>query len=253
MSLGGLWDVWTLLFGMAFTVDVGSYLRYAKDLKEATKRVRKATSYYLTDLASEGRKQIFEEIHNTMIVRNARFVRGQVQIRPASKTKPTMSQVSRVGSVAKGNFTGWKEQRQAGATKGRVGMTRARGGTRRGRLKGRYRMKPGKRYPTPDNTPTRGIKSAGHRAHAFLRIMSRARKVPFVLYGHWKLPSGLWILEGRHGKGRWPKPKLLQAFGANSRIKRNKWMHNAIKDLIASFNPDVAWAFAWHKAGLPRR
>lgn len=238
---------------MAVKIKLSGYNNYVKELKRAASRVKFASALYLTELATEGRARSLNEIQNSMIVRDLRFIKGRLAVQPASKTRPPMGQVARTGSKAKPRFSGWLEQQQGGQDKERVGMTLARGGSRLKKLKPALRLKPGRTFPSPANTPIANAQSDEHRAHAFLRIMSRRRKKPFILYGHNKLPSGLWTLEGRHGKGKWPRPRLLQAFDADSRIRRNRWMEHAIRSLKRRFNAQREWDRSWRKAGVTKK
>jgi len=238
---------------MDFDANIRGLDRYIRDLKDATKRIRIATSIYLTGLAIQGEEQAWEEIQNTQIVRSKKFIRSRLSHVAASRAQEPNRQRATMGSRSSPRFSAWREQETGGASKERVGMTLARGRTRRGKLKPSYRLKPGRYLPNPENTPIKHAKSAGHRAHIFLRMMSREKKVPFVLFGHWALPAGLWILEGRRGKGQWPRPRLLQAFHANTKIKRTRWMTHAIADLRRGFNAQNAWKLAWLRAAVTKR
>jgi len=238
---------------MSFTLDTKAYQKYGDDLGRARARLKFATALFLTELAFKGREAALEELAMSLVIRDKNFTKRHVAVYPARRGQPVTSQVSRMGSKGGPRFTGWREQ-QSGGTKDRAAFPRARtGGTIKGKLAGRYRLKPGNTFPTDRSAAITNAKSPGHRAFIFLRMMSRLPKKPFVLLDHPILEPGIWTLTGRHGKGRWPRPQMLQLFGAKAAVSREPWMTDALAALHRRVNLEGLWYRVWKQASVTKK
>jgi len=235
-----------------FSVDTKGLEGYADELRGAAKRLQWATAYYLTELAWKTRDEAQREVEKTIEVRDKRFVQRHLVVNKALGRQPIDQQIARAGSYEGPRFSGWREQ-QEGGEKERIASHKARtGGSRKGRMVGRVRLKPGNRFRTPNEVV--GAKNAAHQVFIFLRMMSRAPKAPFVLdSGHPSFPAGVWTLDGRHGQGKWPKPRLLQRFGADVKVKKNPWMTNARETIVKRTNIPALWVRMWDKAGVIKK
>jgi hypothetical protein len=236
-----------------FKIDTSGLKSYAATLKAAIRRFNWATAYYLTELAVDCRARQQQAIEDSMIVRDKRFVSKQLVFQKAIGRQDARHQVARAGSYESPRFSGWREQVEGG-DKPRVAMTKGRtGGKQSGKMLGRVRLKPGNRFLTQHSMPIRA-KDEAHRVFVFLRIMSRRAKEPFVLTsGHTRFPPGVWTLVGAHGKKRWPRPSLLQRFGANESVKKNDWNKEAANAVQRYISISTLWQRCWEKANVLRK
>jgi hypothetical protein len=235
---------------------------YAKALRETPRRLKWATAFFLTELAAKMRVAQLEVIRETMTVRDKRFVDRHVVFQKAQGRSAISAQIARAGSYEGPRFSGWREQVEGGKEP-RTQTAQARtGGTQRGKLLGRVRLRAGNKFPTPQSIRPRGMKNEAHRLFVFLLMMSRARKRPFVIDSQAGAQPGIWTLEGRHGKkagqgteaGQGPRLQILQKFGADRDVEKNDWNEAARDVLLRRANTRALWTRMWQKAGvLPKK
>ncbi len=211
-----------------YRVDPKQLKDFQKFLKKAPVKLFKAQVNLINSLAFGLRKRIFTEIKGTMTIRNPGFLSRSVRVKKASKGSP----ISIVGSVERRGFSGWKEQEKGSAPiKKRVATNFARGGTWRGKIRPGLRVKPGKKYRNPNDI------SGGNKHSRAVATMSRglrSRAKPFVIYGHNKLPPGLYKRKGKN-------LMLAQRFASSAKPKLNRWMTKSKRTFISRGGVRVAW------------
>lgn len=230
-------------------------------MRTAPRRLQWATAFFLTDLASGMRLCQQDVIKNTMVIRDRAFVDRHLVFQRANGRSPIDAQIARAGSYASPRFSGWVEQVEVG-NKPRTAALKARaGGTSRGKMVGKVRLRPGNKFLTPKSITPMGMQSEAHRTFVFLLIMARRAKVPFILTSGSTQP-GVWTLDGRHGKrrgddtvkGKGPRLRQLQHFGADEKVKKNDWNASARDLLLQHANIKTVWARCWDRADvLPKK
>jgi hypothetical protein len=190
---------------------------------------------WLNRAAFGSRDEILKYFNRHMEVRSPGFVKGRVRVKKASRIK----RESIVGSVRAARHTGWAEQEGLAEDKRDKTLTlESRGGRKNKRVSPSLRMKKGKSRPRPTDYPGR---TKRQRANAMLQDLGRKRnKRPFIIFGHRKLPAGLW----RFGEGVPGKRKLIpiQLFGDKpAKTRKSPWMRSSTKNYFANLNRRAAW------------
>lgn len=217
-----------------FTVDNSDLVDLMKWYRAAPHQFLRGSSAMLNDLAFGTKKEAAVQIEKGMVVRNPKFVNSSIRVRRADPRAPLDRQESIVGSIVRGNFTGWKEQEEGTrAAKSRTHSLISRGGTQLGIVRARTRFRSGQNFKTAREFPG---KNSAHRAMLMLIILNRENYVkPFVVTGHRTLNDGLY---------EWRRGKLmqLQRFEKQGiKPKRVKWMSKARTAFLSSVNVTALW------------
>jgi hypothetical protein len=127
--------------------DLKKLIRFAK---KAPTHFRRASKDVLNDLAFSTMKINKDQIKRTMTVRNNSFVNSSFRVDKARTSSSISLQEAIVGSIRRDQFSGWDEQELGKPTdRERKASIRARGGSKAGRVKPKFRMKSGRRFKRP--------------------------------------------------------------------------------------------------------
>jgi hypothetical protein len=211
-----------------------------KFMKSAPDKFAAAQGMWVNRAAIKTRENILDYMHKHMIIRSPSFLKSRIKYRKAQRGRASVNRVAIVGSTKANRHTGWAEQEGLAEDKREKVLTLAsRGGNRQKRVKPSLRMKPGISRPKPTDYPGR---TKRQRANSMLQIIGRTRsRKPFILFGHRKLPAGLW----RFGAG--PKGardlEPIQLFDSKpAKPKKLPWMTASVDKYFRTLNRKKVWA-----------
>lgn len=219
-------------------IDKRGLRAYKSFLRKLQRKLIGAAGMTLNEFAFGSRVESIKYIQQNMTVRNQTFVKSALWAERARFAKGINGMQSKVGSVARNRFTGWKEQIQgADMPRDRAITTAARGGSRASVVARRNRLKPGKKWKEPKQFKGKTMRE---RANTMLQTLGRkGAKMPFIIYGHRTLPSGLWMFGGG------PKDKrrliALQLFGRKTKVRRDMWLKKAVSKYFRSNPAGHTW------------
>lgn len=223
-----------------FDMTAADLLKLRRVFKNSPKLARRATATVLTQQAFGTRRAALQEIHGNMTVRNQQFVVSRVRYNGAKGNQPLQSQFSEVGSISTNRFTAWNEQETgANPARTRVANTLARGGSKSGQIRPRFRLKPGKDFLSQEDFNG----TNDQRFAALLRkVTSENYTKPFIINRHRKFKPGLYLRRRK-------KIYQLQEFGNRRRNKpqRFTWMKNAREQYVTNQNNRQLWGRAFEK------
>lgn len=243
---------------------------YAAELRRMSRSQQWAVAYYLTELAVKTRTEEMEIISDKMVVRDKRFLSRQLRFERANGRSPIMSQVAKAGSLAEERFSGWSEQITSGELKRTPAALKARKGSEQNKITQGTRLNKAfisdrnfdmqsvfKRKSTKGmlHNVRRPAPTGAHRAHVYLRILSRNRAQggkPFLLLDHAQLAPGIWMMQGRFGPNQWPKMRLLRGFERKINVQRIDW-RQAARDNIVHSDVQSMYREAWLKSNVKRK
>jgi hypothetical protein len=221
---------------MKIDVDTSDFEELHSYLKTAgPKKWRAAQTMWLNRAAFGSRTNVMGYFHRNMLVRNNSFLKSRIRVK-----KSTGGRDAILGSVRAARHTGWAEQEGLAEDKREKTVTLAsRGGRKSKRMPPKFRMKKGKARARPTDFPGR---TRRQRANTMLQELGRQRnQKPFVLFGHRKLPSGLW----RFGPGSAATRKLvpLQIFGDKpAKVRKSLWMRRSTARYFDRLDRRRAWS-----------
>lgn len=213
-----------------------------------------AGAQFLNDMAFEAREGIHDYLEQSMTIRG-KFVKNKIRVWKARGSTPLDHMYSAVGSVAAPRFSGLTEQEYGTPTdRKRFGTMKSRGGTKRRRIKGGYRMK--KPFLKPSRFPKRSKWMARYgRGTGFgskedaavfgmLRTLESMRYTkPFIIQGHSSIPDGLYkFSRKKNTHGSW-ELEALSIF-KRKQPRRNPWMSKS----IARYLRTAKYQRLWHEA-----
>jgi hypothetical protein len=252
------------------SISANGYKNYAEASRFMQRRIKWATAFFLTERAMMARELAVEEVMPAMFtVRDKRFLQARLRVDKAMGRQEPLSQVAKFYSTTTSRFSGWEEQIEGGKLSRTAAMLQSRRGAEMNKIAPSARLKPGNAMPTdkawqPPTTFQRKSKlgkmhtvkssapsSQEHKAFVMLRKFSRDRKLggkPFILTGHAKLEAGVWVLKGSFGRGKWPQPRLLRAFGTQPEVKQRDWRVQTLRVLNAKFDTAAMWRSCWNRS-----
>jgi hypothetical protein len=242
-----------------FELGLADFLNFKRMQKRFPKVFSKAGAHMLNTSAFETRKLAIENIENSMIGRNERFIKSSVRVKKARLGAPLNQIFSQVGSVERERFSGWREQEGGQQTKREhQAHPAARKNNIAKQVVRRARLRAAGRFPKP--TDFRG--AAGNpvaRAARMIHILSRSGFTkPFLIFGlenkkkGRKVPPGLY----QFGSGAYPnrRIKLLQRFKRPKPTRKKPWLQPAREEFVRDVNLRTVWgkavAFELRKMGL---
>ena len=208
---------------MQVFVDFSEIKKMAEKYKNGKTLIKKAQTMWLNNLAYATQNNIVDFQKKHMIIRNEGFLRRSVKYKKAHSDIGYMT--SFVGSLRRDRFTGWAEQQGINLKERKKTITlSARNKNKNDIVRYLYRSKNVSKMKNPEqySGPTRR-----KRANQMLYEIGRSRsQKPFFLFGHRRLPTGIWKFGGSDsdvGYGRDLIP--LEIFGEKpKKTRRNNWM-----------------------------
>ena len=215
-----------------FNVRESDLMEFKELCKRAPAKIRATMLNMVNGFAIGTRKASLKIIESKMVVRNARFVQGRVQVQRATTARPS----AEVGSVRAPRFDGWAEQELGKDTdRTRVFALMARGGNYHKQARPQARLKPGANFIKPEDYDG---KTNRFRTMAMLADIRRKKlRRPFIIKKHNKFKSGLYKLVGG-------KIEQLQQFKTTKQPRRVKWMSGGVKDYFRTHSMRDQWAKA---------
>jgi hypothetical protein len=215
-----------------FQVKSGDLRKLKKFYKRAPKQFGKAAGGVLNDFAFGILKAQKKTIRKRMVVRNSKFVDSSFRVKKARGSDINSLQAE-TGSILRKRFSGWQEQ-ELGKRSNRTKTVSkfGRGGSEKGILKPKFRMKSSARFPRPSDFPG---KTQNQRVFAMLRKMKRKSSRPFVITSSKIFHSGLYKFHNR-------KIMRLQKFKNRKQPKRIKWHTEAKREYFNSVVIRDIWA-----------
>lgn len=129
---------------MNVKIDDRQLKQFQRMCKSGPKEFQYVTAEYLNSSAFRARELNIKNIQSQMTIRDQRFLSSSLRV---EKTKPVSinQQIAISGSINRPRFTGWKEQ-ETGQTpqRKRVSTPMSRGGSMKGKIKEKYRLKSSK-------------------------------------------------------------------------------------------------------------
>lgn len=234
------------IMAQMFQIDMSDMDFLIRLFRKMPDKFERAVGMMLNEFAFETRKEAINLVPRKMTVRNKGFMKRSLVVKRAALRGDIRFMKSEVGSMQRPRFTGWKEQ-ELGTVSERpnVATLAARGGGRRGIVKGRFRLRRGQNYPDPIDYPgesPRGVSGdESHRAFIMLRTLSRNKyKKPFLIRRYRKAQPGLYRLVGGANNKRL---QMLQATKPKfRRPKRVKWLRRARGKMFATIDLNRTWA-----------
>lgn len=226
---------------MQFSMDKTDLISIMNLYKKAPKKINRAAASVLNSIAFEARKKQIQTIHDNMTVRNQQFVVSSIRVKMAKSSMPLSVQSAEVGSIKRNRFTGWAEQELGvKAKRTKVATKLARGGSEKGQIAPRFRMKKGKNYPDPSEF--KGSSTSNRVINMLQTLSAQKYNKPFVIKGYnKKFKPGLYKFQRR-------KIKRLQEFKTTkAQPKKIKWMTIANKAVHSSLNINKVWGNALKK------
>jgi hypothetical protein len=234
----------TRMAGIEFQFSSRDLIALRKWYKKSPRQFAASTGMLLNNMAFGSRLESLGLIHARMLIRSPGFVRSRVQVKKSHFRLPMESQVSEMGSVKKPRFSGWVEQElgSRGARKHFASIS-GRAGNKRGKIKRGARLD--KPFVNPKRYPKRrGFrgKNFDHRIQVMLSTLERMNySKPFVIFGHTRIPSGLYKFgRGKTGFGQ-RQIDALQLFYKPKVTKRVRWMSGGVKRYFKSTNIKREW------------
>jgi len=209
-----------------FNMDKRDLRKLQRFQKNAPREFRKATAGVLNSLAFSTKKLDEENIDNSMIVRNRRFVNSSLRVEKA-RSGPIESQIATEGSINRPRFTGWVEQQKGTAPKKKRTSTLAsRKGSKRRQMLARARLKSGNQFYKPEQFQGRSLQQ---RFYFMMRVLGSRGGGEFLLdtdipTKRGALTAGLYNLK----KSRISR---LQSFKGGKNPKRDNWHTRSLMQL----------------------
>lgn len=220
-----------------FKIDDRDLKKYSKMLKDSPNDFKKMTAGVLNSLAFDTRKNDIQNINQSMIVRNKRFVESNLRV---DKTRPVSinQQIANAYSVERPGFHGWKEQQGLPVPERKRGANLvARGGNKRGSIKPRYRLTSGNKFYKPEQFQGRDLKS---RYQFMMRVLGTRGGGTFLLND--EVPTK----RGALGKGLYSlkngKIQRLQNLEDVKPTARNEWRTRSLRQLQNNNHISRVWA-----------
>jgi hypothetical protein len=213
-------------------------------MESVGKQARPAIAATLTSIAVGVRHAAIERIATTMITRQFGFASAHLRYTPATPT----TLWSQAGSTEGPRFSGFLEQEKGGPMRlrDRVITLAARGKDPRRVVAPSARLKPGNVFLKPDSylapQPARiASQSIAQKARGMIRSLSRkGYRKPFVIFGHAKLPAGLYTLQGARDH---QKIVMLQEFEKRVHVTQKPWMRPAVDLFFKRWDSHREWDY----------
>ncbi len=220
---------------MIFELDQKDLRKLLKFAKKAPTSFRRASKDVLNDQAFALKNTALDQIRKTMIVRSPGFVNSSMRVVKAKTGSSISTQQSATGSIYRERFSGWVEQETGKPSqRERIASLVARGGGKRGKIKPRFKFKPGKKFVRPKQF---GGKDFQSKIRAMFRIMgSRKKREMFLLSRKYKkMRPGLYLFHSKKiTKIQDTEPRALQP-------RRNRWMTKAVSRMRRTFDVRRSW------------
>jgi hypothetical protein len=217
--------------------DVSIRSNFKRFMQKAPKRFALAASNVLNTIAFGSRKSILRVIKNSMTVRAEKFIASSIWVKKSQRGKPLHFLESSVGVIEKPRYTGMVEQIEGGKKKRSVSLE-ARGGKKRGRIKGKYKLKPGKTLPRVSK-----YRNAPDPLTALISRIGSGK--PFIVDGGvTRMPAGEYVMK-KH------KILMLQSFDSPD-VKKNNWMMDGVNDYMRRVDLLKVWVRATERV-LPKK
>lgn len=210
---------------MIIKIDNTQLKIFAKMCKDAPQSFNVVTAEYLNASAFRHRELNIKSLESKMVIRDKRFLLSSLRV---EKTRPLPidKQIAISGSINRPRFSGWKEQ-ETGQTPvhKRVSTPTARGGSMRGKIQTKARLKPGNVIYKPEQYQG---KSYQLKFYFMMRVLGSrgggqflvSQRIPTKKGG---LNPGLYNLKGR-------KVSLLQKL-KGMQSKRIEWQSKDWSDI----------------------
>jgi hypothetical protein len=215
-----------------FSIDPKNHKRLEKFFKSAPRKMAVATGMLLTSFAFGTREEILKVLPEKLTIRSEGFMKSRIRVSKSHFRQPIDSQVSEVGSVGIGEFSGWAEQ-EAGITtkRKRLATMGGRLGSVKKKIPRKFRLR--RRFESPTYFPGN---SPHHRAIVMLNILQRDHfKDPFLVLGHKTAKPGLYRFKS-------DRLKMIQDLDPkNLQPKRLAWLSISRARYFASIQMDVEW------------
>jgi hypothetical protein len=221
-----------------FTMDIKDLKALKKFFKKAPKLFKPVSANVLNSLAFMTRKYDIKNLSNHMIIRNEKFVKSSIRVEKAKSGAEINKQISRVYSIKRPRFTGWEEQ-QTGKqpVKKRITTLHSRGGSKKRKVLGKYRLKKSSKFFKPEQFQGRDYKA---RFMFMMRVLgSRGGSNQFLLQK--SVPTK----RGQLGRGAYTfkkgEIKKIQDFDKQMHVQTFKWRTKSLQQLQQKNNIYKIW------------
>jgi hypothetical protein len=221
-----------------FTMDTKDLKALKKFFKKAPKLFKPVSANVLNSLAFMTRNYDIKNLSNHMIIRNEKFVKSSIKVEKARSGTEINKQISRVYSIKRPRFTGWEEQ-QTGKqpVKKRITTLHSRGGSKKRKVMGKYRLKKSSKFFKPEQFQGRDYKA---RFMFMMRVLgSRGGSNQFLLQK--PVPTK----RGQLGRGAYSfrkgEIKKVQDFDRQMHVRPFKWRTKSLQQLQQRNNIYKIW------------
>lgn len=224
-----------------FRLDHKDILKLREFYNKAPRKYSMAAGMVLNQFAYGTYENSTKAIMWGLTIRKYSLIRWALRYEKTSTRVPINAMESSAYSIRRGKFTGWDEQETGRKTeRTRVASLLARGQKTTGQIGTPYRLYRGRKFLRPDDYPG---KSSHHRAQMLLLDLARVNwKDPFVVWGHKRMPPGLYKFRGRKTKRGMRRPMLLQSFDPQRvQPRAYKWMTISRNWYFQENTPIMVW------------
>lgn len=201
-----------------FKIDDRELRQFSKTTKSMPSYFKRVTAEYLNTSAFTHRALNIKSLTAKMTIRDQRFLGMNLKVEK-TKAIDIGSQIAISGSITRKGFTGWKEQQEGiKPARKRTTTPKSRGGTMKGKVQSKYRLKPSNKIYKPESFEGKTLQS---RFYFMMRVIGSRGGGQFLISDAIKtkrgqLNKGLYTLQG----GR---VSLLQRDDSNQRARQIKW------------------------------
>lgn len=209
------------------TADLSDIRKLERFFKRAPSQLPRSTASVLTGMAFEARKIDIEILSRYLIVRNRKFMESSIRVQKARSGR-IETQAAFVGSINRPNFTGWAEQETGAIPKvQRAATLRARGGSKRGQIQSKARLRKANKFYKPEQFQGRTLQQ---RFGFMMRVLNTmggsqyfiaSQDIP-IRRGH--ISPGLYLI-------RQHRLMRLQGFQATKQTPRLDWNERMIQQV----------------------
>ena len=209
------------------TADLSDLRKLERFFKRTPSQLPRSTASVLSGMAFEARKIDIEILSRNLVVRNRKFVESSIRVQKARSGR-IETQVALVGSINRPRFTGWAEQETGAIPKQeRAATLRARGGSKRGQIQSKARLRKSNQFHKPEQFQGRNLQQ---RFGFMMRVLNTrggsqyfitSQQIP-TRRGH--INPGLYLI-------RQHRLMRLQGFEARKPTPRLDWNERMIQQV----------------------
>ena len=229
---------------MNVKIDDRDLKKYIKALEEAGPKAKGIISGILNSHAFKTREYDIQNISQSMVIRDTKFMTSSLRVEKASKTSSINSMIAIAGSINRKGFSGWEEQQTGKRPTKRRGYTPgARDFNYKSKTVGKARLKPNQKFTRYTDFNFPNIKSEKQKIGLFLKIMmDRKNKTGTMMQGKsFILPKYKGFEYGLYNYQNFKFVKYQEFDRANRPVKLNQWRTRSLQDLYKKNDIDKLW------------